>query len=356
MTKEQKKGLLAAAAGALLLSQAAHGAEQKLYLFNWTEYMDPAIITAFEKQFNVDVVESYFGSLDEMYAKLQAGGTSQYDVVIPSNYYVPRLIHAGLVQPLDKSQLPNLPNVMDKFKNTAYDPGEKYTVPYQWGTTGIIYNEKVFPNAAESWALLFDPDVNKGQPFSMMTDGQVMFGAACAYQGKGYDCTGQGAWVDAAKLVLKTKHRSNFTGFVDGTPVLPQVARGVTQLGLTYNGDYLLDKSENPEGYKHLNFMLPKEGSELWVDTMMIPSKAPHPELAHQFINFILDARVGAQLSNYNFYSTPNQASVQYLEPELQQPPALPTDEQMKHLFFTPSLDGQELQMFQQIWSDVKSR
>jgi len=352
----QAKRWLVGLGSALLLSTTVHAAEQKLFLFNWSQYMDPDIIKAFEQKYHVDVVQSYYGSLDEMYAKLQAGGDSQYDIIVPSNYFVPRLVKAGLVQPLNKAELPNLDNVMDRFKDPSYDPGEKYTAPYQWGITGIVYNAKVFPHAPDSWSLLFDPKENKGQPFSMISDGQVLFGAACAYLGKGYNCTGQQNWVDAAKLVLKTKQRSNFTGFIDGTPVLQQVARGVTQVGMTYNGDFLADKESNPEGFKDLEFMIPKEGAEVWVDSMMIPRRAPHPKLAHEFINFILNPKIGAQLSNYNMYSTPNKASVQYLDPLLRKPPALPTPEQMKRLEFTPSLDGKQLQLFQQIWSDVKSR
>ncbi|MCM2970979.1 ABC transporter substrate-binding protein [Larsenimonas suaedae] len=343
-------------AGGLLFCGSAFGATQKLYLFNWTEYMDPDIIKAFESKYDVDVVESHFGSLAEMYAKLQAGGDAQYDVIVPSNYFVPRLIKAGLVQPLELDKVPNMANVMDKFQHPSYDPGQAYSAPYQWGTTGIVYNTKAYPDAPASWSLIFDPEQTGGQPFSMMTDGQVMIGAACAYLGKGYQCTDRKSWAEAAKLLLKTKHRDNFTGFVDGTPALPQMARGVTQAALTFNGDYLLDKAENPDGFKYLEYVLPEEGSELWVDVMMIPKRAPHPELANAFINFILDAKVGAQLSNYNYYSTPNKAAVPHLDPELQVPPAMPTDEQMAKLYFTPSLDGEALQTFQQIWSEVQSR
>ncbi|RKR02559.1 spermidine/putrescine-binding protein [Kushneria sinocarnis] len=348
--------LLTLGLGSALAAGTTPAAEQKLYLFNWTQYMDPEIISEFEQRHDVDVVQSYFGSLAEMYAKLQAGGDSQYDVIVPSNYFIPRLIDSGLVQKLDRSQIPNLDHVMSRFQNPAYDPQAQYSVPYQWGTTGIVYNTETFPDAPQSWSLLFDPDVNASQPFSMMTDGQVMLGAACAWQGNDYNCANREAWVEAAKLLLDTKGRRNFTGFVDGTPVLQQLERGVSQVGLTYNGDYLLNRSENPEAYEHLDFMLPKEGSELWVDAMMIPARAPHPELAHEFINFILEAQIGARLSNYNRYSTPNKAAVPYLDEELQGPPAQPSKEQMARLQFTPSLDGQQLQTFQQLWNEVKSR
>src|SRR5699024_5209890 len=141
----------------------------------------------------------------------------QYDVIFPSNYFVPRLIATGLIQPLNKDLIPNYDNLMDRFQNPDFDPGGKYTAAYQWGTTGIAYNTEDLPDAPHSWALLFDPGVNANYPFAMITDAQVLFGAACAYLGNGYTCTGKDKWKQAAQQVLKTKQRANFSGFVNGT-------------------------------------------------------------------------------------------------------------------------------------------
>lgn len=344
------------ALGGLMLAGVAQAEEGKLYLFNWTEYMDPAIIQAFEDKYDVDVVQNYFNSLPEMFAKLNTGGASQYDIIVPSNYYVPRLIETGLVQKLDKSQLPNFDNIMDQFKNTDYDPNSDYSAAYQYGVTGIVYNAETFPDAPKSWSLLFDPQINPGRPFGLMGDGQVSMGAACAYLDHGYTCTDPDAWKQSAKLLLDTKQRDNFSGFVDGTPALQQLARGVTHVSLSYNGDYLYYKEENPDSFANIEFMIPDEGTEIWVDSMMIPSEAPNPELAHKFINFILDPEIGAQLSNYNYYSSPNEAAKQYLDEVLTQPPVTPTDADLERLYFTPSLQGDKLQIFNQLWTEVQSR
>ncbi|MBZ9557226.1 MULTISPECIES: spermidine/putrescine ABC transporter substrate-binding protein [unclassified Modicisalibacter] len=350
------KTQLAAVLGGLLLAGGAQAASEKLYLFNWTQYMDPAIIKSFEDKYDVEVVQNYFNSLPELFAKLKAGGASQYDIIVPSNYYVPRLIETGLVQKLDKSKIPNFDNIMDKFRDTAYDPGSEYTAAYQYGITGIVYNAETFPDAPKSWSLVFDPEVNPGYPFGLMGDGQVSMGAACAYLGHGYDCTDLDAWKESAKLLLETKQRSNFSGFVDGTPALQQLARGVTHVSLTYNGDYLFYKEENPDTFKNIKFMIPDEGTEIWVDSMMIPAQAPHPDLAHKFINFILDPEIGAQLSNYNYYSSPNAAAKPYLDEVLTEPPVTPADSDIDKLHFTPSLDGDKLQTFNQLWTEVQSR
>ncbi|MCK0744154.1 ABC transporter substrate-binding protein [Chromohalobacter nigrandesensis] len=348
---------IAATLGGLLLASGVQAQEDnKLYLFNWTQYMDPAIITAFEEKYDAEVVQNYYNSLPEMFAKLNAGGVSQYDIIVPSNYYVPRLIETGMVQKLDKSKIPNLDNVMEQFQDPGYDPQSTYSAPYQWGVTGLVYNTETFPDAPKSWSLMFDPEINPGHPFALMGDGQVSMGGACAYLSHGYDCTDTEAWKEAARLLIDTKNRDNFSGFVDGTPSLQQLARGVTHVALSYNGDYLFYRQDNPESFENIEFMIPDEGTEMWVDTMLIPSKAPHPDLAHKFINFILDAKIGAQLSNYNYYASPNAAAQPYLDDILTQPPIQPSEEDMQRLHFTPSLQGEQLQVFQQLWSEVQAR
>ncbi len=347
---------IAVTLGGLLLAGGVQAEEGKLYLFNWTQYMDPEIIEAFEAKYDVEVVQNYYNSLPEMFAKLNSGGNSQYDIIVPSNYYVPRLIETGLVQKLDKSKLSNLDNVMEQFKNPSYDENSAYSAPYQWGVTGLVYNAATFPDAPKSWSLMFDPEVNAGHPFALMGDGQVSVGAGCAYLDHGYDCTDPSAWKETAKMLLETKNRDNFSGFIDGTPALQQLARGVTHVSMSYNGDYLFYREENPDAFKDIRFMIPDEGTEKWVDVMMIPSKAPNPDLAHKFIDFILDAEVGAQLSNYNYYASPNEAAKPYLDEVLTEPPVLPSDDDLERLSFTPSLEGQQLQTFTQLWSEVQSR
>ncbi len=357
MSHSKRTALIAAAVAGLATAGAANAQKaDTLYLFNWSQYMDPAIIEAFEKAHDVEVVENYFNSNGEMFAKLRAGGSSQYDVVVPSNYFIPRLIETGLLQPLDHEQIPNIDNLMPKFRDPSYDPGNEYTVAYQWGTTGIVYNKETLGEAPDSWSVLFDPELNGEQPFALQTDGQVVFGAACAYLGHGYDCTGRDELKSAAKLVLDTKRRDNFSGFIQGTPVLQQIARGSVHAGMTYNGDYIFYKTEDPEAYENIEFMLPEEGTELWVDNMVIPKDAPHPELAHEFINFMLNAEMGAKLSNYTYYSSPNAAALEKLDPILQEPPITPTPEQMDTLAFTPSLKGDDLKFSQQLWTEVQSR
>ncbi len=341
---------------ALQVALMAEADARTLNVFNWSQYMDPGIIEAFEAEYDVNVVENYFNSNGEMFAKLRAGGESQFDIIVPSNYYVPRLIETGLVQPLDHEQIPNLNNLLEAFLNPDFDPGNDYSVAYQWGTTGIVYNRAVLGDVEKSWSVLFDPEVNPNQPFAVPEDAQVVLGSICAWLGHGYDCQDREQLLEAAEVMLNTKDRRNFVGFVQGTPVLQQIARGAVQAGITFNGDFVFYKDEDPEAYADIEFMIPEEGAEVWVDNLMIPSGAPEPELAHAFINFLLRPEVAAQLSNWTYYASPNAAAQPLLDPVLQEVPITPSDAEMEVLAFTPSLKGEELQFLQQLWREVEAR
>ncbi|WP_275287122.1 polyamine ABC transporter substrate-binding protein [Halomonas elongata] len=340
--------------GAGTMAIAADG--DKLYVFNWTEYMDPEVVSDFEEAYDVEVVQNYFTSNAEMFSKLSAGGDAQYDVVVPTDYFVPRLIEAGLVQPFGPSLLQGREHLMEAFRHPSYDPEERYSVPYLWGVTGIVYNTETFPDPPTSWRLLFDPDANPDQPFALLGgDPQVALGMACAYQGAGFDCVGQQPWVEAARLVGETLDRPNFTGFVDSTAAVEQVARGVAQVAVTYSGDVEYRKAASPDTYAHLEFFVPEEGSQLGVDTLVIPARAPNPELAHAFINFLMRPENAARSADYAYYRTPNEAALERLPPALAESSRL-DDDRRERLVTTPLIEGETLQLLQQLWTEVRSR
>ncbi|QEA37978.1 spermidine/putrescine ABC transporter substrate-binding protein [Pistricoccus aurantiacus] len=340
----------------LLAGLPVLAAAEKLYLFNWTEYMDPEVVNAFEQEYDVEVIQNYFTSNAEMFSKLAAGGDAQYDVVVPTDYFVPRLIQAGLIQALDPEIVDNRDNLMDAFRQPDYDPEERFSVPYLWGVTGIVYDTTTFEDPAHSWSLLFDPEINPDQPFALLGgDPQVSLGMACAYQGNGFDCVGQEPWVEAAKLMRKTLDRGNFTGFVDSTAAIDQIARGVTKVAVTYSGDLDYRKADSPETYGNLAFFIPEEGSQLGVDTLVIPARAPHPTLANQFIEFMLRPENAAKAANYAFYRTPNEAALELVEPSLKESSRLESS-QRDVLVTTPLIEGDQLQLLQQLWNEVRSR
>ena len=352
-------GLLGAA-GLAQAQNAGKPAGDKLYLLNWAEYMSPKVIAAFESQCHCQVVQSYFTSLGELLAKLKAGGTSQYDVVVPSEYIIKRMVQEKLLARLDKAKIPNLKNIMPKFAADSSGLNGDYAVPYLWGTTGIAYDDRKIklPAGTEpSWAILFDPKVNAEYPFAVMGgSGMETVGAACAYINLGYDCTGKDAWLKAAQLVRATKERKNMVGFQDGTPAIHQLENGTLAAAMVYNGDFAFFQAQNPKLYEHLRFVLPKEGANIWVDNMAVPIRAPHPELAMAFINHVLDARQGAELANFTHYATPNAATQPFLGEALRSPLITPSEEEWRRLFHLPQLVGGELKLFNQIWGAVQAQ
>jgi spermidine/putrescine transport system substrate-binding protein len=354
--KHTKPGLWIGAgvlALALTAPRFAQADQPTLNLFNWSDYISEGIIDGFELDCGCKVVETDYESNSEMAAKLAAGGDSQYDVVVPSSYYVPELAAEGLIQPIDHSQLSNFNNLFPKFQNPSYDPGDKYSVPYQWGTTGIEYDPKKIPNPGGGWGVLFDPKINPNYPFTIAKgEGRDQIGAACAYLGYGFNCDQESQWLAAAKLIEQTKKRPNFAGFVDETPAEQEEKNGLIAVTMAYNGD--VGECYADGSCAALKYYLPKEGTEIWVDTMAIPAHAPHPALALQFINFILAAHNGADLSNFNEYASPNQAAQPYLSGSIMNSELIqPTDADFKDLQFLAPLKGAQYKLFNDIWTSV---
>jgi len=355
------KNLLAKLAGSVLaaallagaLSTPARAQGKTLYLFNWQDYIGADLVKQFEAHCSCKVVQTYYDSNAALEAKLRVGGNSQYDVVVPSSYYIPQLVAEGLIRELDKKALPNFKNLMTRFQDPSYDPHDAHSIPYQWGTTGIAYMKAKLSNLPDSWSVLFDPKVNPSYPFAIMGgSGRDTMGAACAYLGYGFSCNKKSEWLAAAKLIATTMKRPNFSGFVDGDPAMKQIKSGTLATGMTFNGS--VAQCYDDKSCTGAEYIVPKEGSEIWVDAMAIPTHAPHPELAYDFINFILSAKAGAELSNGNLYASPNAAAKPYFAKLLDTALITPTAEESKRLHFLEPLAGKELQEFNAIWTAVR--
>ncbi|MGK5092770.1 spermidine/putrescine ABC transporter substrate-binding protein [Deltaproteobacteria bacterium TL4] len=337
----------------LLLGSTVTAAQNELRIFIWSEYMDEAQMTqAFEKKTGIKVKLDLYESNEDMMAKLQAGGTSQYDLIVPSDFIVPSLINLKLIQKLDRSQLPNLKNLGQTFRETTFDPGNAYTVGWQWGTVGLMYNKKkIKAQDTLSWNILFDPAKNPG-PFCMIDSVREMLGITLAYLGYDFNSTNPKELKAAAELLIKTKKRSSSMGFKGGVGGKNDVVAGVANAAIVYNGDAVRAIAENTD----LAFIVPKEGGPIWIDVMSIPAQAPNPDAAHKWINWILEPEVGAALSNYNHYASPNEASKPHLAKEdLNNPGVWPTPETMKVLRFVKDL-GDQNKIIDQTWTMVKAQ
>ena len=325
-------------------------AQKEMRLFIWSEYMDPEIIKAFEKQNNLKVRIDLYESNEDMLAKLQAGGVSQYDVIVPGDYIIPTLINLKLIQPLDKSKVPNLKNLDPKFANPPYDPGNQYSAAYQWGMSGIMYRKDKVQSPPDSWAAILGP---KGSgPYVLMDSIREMMGGALRYLGYSINSKDPKQVQAAGKLLLDAKKSSRALGFEGGVGAKNRLVAGTATYAVVYNGDAIKAAGES----KNVAFVVPKEGAALFVDNMAIPARAPNPDAANKFINFILEAKIGAQLSNYNRYATPNKAALAYInKDDLGNPAIYPSEAVKSKLEFVLDL-GKDSRLYDEVWTAVKSR
>jgi len=343
--------ILLAAALVLLTCASAWCADKELNLYIWSEYMGPEIIPNFEKQTGIKVRVDYYETMEDMMAKLQAGGASQYDVVVPTDYGVPAMIKLGLLKELDHSKIPNMKNLNAKFIDCPYDPKNAHTVAYQWGTLGMFYNKKKITGPV-SWSLMFDPAKQVG-PFVLLDSVREMLGICESYMGMSVNTVNTDELKKVADVMLQAKNSPNFQGFEGGVGGRAKVLSGGAVAAITYNGDAMRGIQEDPENTAFAN---PVEGTVIWVDNMAIPANAPNPEAAYKFINYILDAKVGAGLSNWTQYPTPNNAAKPFITPEdLENEAIYPTEEYMGKLQFLNDI-GDNARLYDELWTMVKTR
>ena len=273
--------------------------KQVLKLFNWGEYIGENTVSAFEEQFNCKVICEYFDSNEMMYTKVQAGDC--YDVLIPSDYMIERMISEDLLQPIDLSKVPNMEYLSDGVKNLAFDPTNEYSVPYLWGNVGLIYNKNNVPTELieeQGYSILQNTDyVGKIYMYDSERDAFMLALKALGYSSN----TENDAEINEAYEWLKQVNDT-----MDPVYVTDEVIDGMLNenkdIGVVYSGDaaYVISENEN------LSFTIPKEGSNLWCDCMVIPKNAENPDLAHEFINFALSYDAALDISETVGYTSAN--------------------------------------------------
>ncbi|HJL91721.1 MAG: spermidine/putrescine ABC transporter substrate-binding protein [Acidimicrobiales bacterium] len=286
-----------------------------LALYNWAEYIDEEQLAEFATEYGISATMDVYDSNEAMQPIISAGN-SGYDVIVPSDYMVSILIADKKVQKLNSDAIPNAENISADFSGLYYDPSGEYTVPYQWGTTGIGVNTAVvgkdFPR---SWGLIFDPSISGAfdGKIQLLNDPRETMGAALKYLGYSLNTTDKGELDKAKDLVSSTADRLAAFNTDSADEFLTS---GETVIGHGYSGDMFVQflETDNPEDYV---YFVPEEGGTRWIDNMGIPFDAPHPCTAHTFINWLLGGDQGAALSNWNYYGTPNDAAVAGLDEDL---------------------------------------
>ncbi|HUF16257.1 MAG TPA: spermidine/putrescine ABC transporter substrate-binding protein [Acidimicrobiia bacterium] len=307
-----------------------------LNLYNWTEYIPYGsiaednevddLLAAFEEEHGVEVVLTEYESNEAMLAQVEAGG-APYDLVVPSDYMVSLMSGSDLLVRLNKDAIPNLANIDPRFTGLPFDPNGDFSVPYQWGTTGIGFSYEVVDDTEGiSWGLLFDAEqrADYAGSISMLDDSREALGAALKYLGYSLNSTSQDELDEAAALIRETKEdiaTFSSAGYED------LLVEGTVMVAQGWNGDFFLAfdnaSTDDYDAYEDFGYAVPDEGGVVWVDNVAIPTTAESPCTAHAFIDFLLDAQNGATLTNYNYYASPNAAAEEFIYPEILEDPAI---------------------------------
>lgn len=323
-------------------------ATSTLNLFIWSEYIDPAVVAEFQKRFDCKVTLDFYEDEAGMMARLQGGGASQFDVIVPPDHSVPALIKLKLVAPLAHENIPNLRHIEERFASPWYDPGNRFTVPYQWGTVGIYMRKSGNP-IEQTWGLLFDPKLQPGE-FVLIDSMRDAFGSVLRYKGFSINSVVPKELQQARDVLIETKKRAR--GFEGGVGGKNKVLSKEVVAAISYSGDAVRGMKEDTNTV----YFIPKEGSQIWVDNLAICARAPHRAIAEKFLNFILDPEIGARLADFNQYATPNKAAKQHVKPEnLKNPAIYPDAETMARLEFLRDV-GKSTRLYDEVWTQVKAR
>lgn len=359
----KKLGLTAALAAALSTSAVAE--EQVLNVYNWSDYVDPAIITAFEEETGIKVNYDVYDSNEVLEAKLMSGG-SGYDVVVPTGAFLERQVKAGIYAEIDRSKLTNYSNLDTVLteKIARHDPDNKHNVPWAWGTIGLGYNEamvkeRLGANAElDSLDLIFNPEVSAKLAdcgIGILDSPAEVVSVALNYLGLDPNSEKKSDLKKAQNLLSSV--RGNYKYF-HSSKYISDLASGEICVALGYNGDVLQSQSRAEEtglGQK-IEYRVPKEGTLVWFDLMAIPSDAPHPDAAHKFIDHMLKAESGAGIANYVYYAVANKAAEPLINSDVTGNPGIYPSEKVKATLFTQNAHSAKFdRLLTRAWTNVKT-
>ncbi|MBQ7715066.1 MAG: ABC transporter substrate-binding protein [Clostridia bacterium] len=322
-------------------------------VYNWGEYIavdegdgEFDTNTEFEKLTGINVVYSTFATNEELYAKLKGGGT-KYDIIIPSDYMISRMINEGMLEKLDLNNIPNV-EYIDKTIDSSYDPTGEYSVPYMWGVVGIIYNTKLVDenDDFETWDILWDPKYMGS--ILMFSSPRDAFGIAEKKLGYSYNTEDPDELAAAAELL---KEQKPLVQAYVADEVFDKMGGGEAALAVYYAGDAITMMGDNPD----LAFAVPREGTNIYTDAMCIPKGAPNKEAAEMYINFMCETKTALANVEYTCYSTPHTEAYENLDEETQTSVSYPDDEVKAKGEVYRALSDQGSKLLDEYWTDIMS-
>jgi len=320
---------------------------RRVNVFIWTEYLPDDVVADFERRTGIDVHVDLYDSNEALLAKLQSG-VAGYDLVVPSDYMMKIMIPSGLVQPLDRAQLRGVGNLEPRFLDQAFDPGNRHSVPYLWGTTGLGYDRTRVAAPVDSWQAVFEP--RHAGRILLLDDVREVFGIALRLDGRSINERDPAALRRAAerlkqqKRLVRTYNSSDFANLL---------AAGDVDLAQGFNGELAKVVATDP---KRFAYVVPKEGGTLWIDSLTIPKDAPNSAEAHELISFLLEPEVAARIVNAVRYAGANRAAHPHIDPAILADPAVyPPPEVLERCELIEDL-GEVTPLLDQLWTEVKAQ
>ncbi|MEE4216518.1 MAG: extracellular solute-binding protein [Xanthomonadales bacterium] len=330
----------------LLTFPLAASAADKVVVYNWSEYVPEEVLERFTEETGIEVVYSTYESNEVMYSKLQLQNNQGYDVVFPSTYYVAKMAGEGRLRPLEKDKLPNLASLDPTLLDKAYDPGNRFSLPYFWGSTGIGVNaDEIDPSTIRSWKQLWEPQYKR--QLLLTDDVREVFHVALSINGHSPNTTDPVEIGQAYELLKGLM--PNVLVFNSDAPREPFLA-GDVSLGMIWNGEVVMAQEEDDA----IRYVYPDEGAVFWVDSYVIPAGAENVDEAHRFIDFMMRPEIAQACVEYVGYATPNKAALELLDEETRNNPVIfPPAEVVENGEFQTDV-GEAIELYNKYWEMLK--
>ena len=325
---------------------ATAGDPQTIIVYNWGDYIDPELITQFEQETGYKVIYETFDSNEAMLTKIKQGGTN-YDIAIPSEYTIHKMVEENLLEKLDYSKIKGMEHIDPRFLHQSFDPNNTYSIPYFWGTLGIVYNTKVYPEGMISeWRDLWNPDLKDSILF--IDGAREMMGIALQTQGHSLNERDVAIVKEAGKF-LKTLMPNAKAIIAD--EMKTYMIQGEANVAVTFSGEAAKMLSENED----LAYVVPSEGTNLWFDNIVIPKTVGNKEGAYAFINFMLRPEIAAKNALYVGYATPNKDALALLPEEITSDESFyPSEEAMENMEVYENLGTDLLSLYNELFLEAK--
>ena len=335
-------------------------ADGVLHLYNWNNYISAETVARFEEQCSCRVVQDYYSDNEEMLAKLAAGATG-YDIIVPTGNAMESLIRQQALRPLDKSKLPNLRNISPAYLDTAFDPGNRFSVPYAYTLTLLGYNMQKMRELGlptDTWAVIFEPEYLKKvkNRITVLDSQRELMAAALKYLGYSANDTDEAHWKQARDLIIRAKP---YWAAFNASSYIKELTVGNIWLVHGYSNDIFQANLDAQKAGRKFSIAssIPKQGAVLSLDSMVLHKTGPRPDLALRFIDYMLEGSNSAELTNLIGSGNPNIDALRYIKPEIAQNPAIfPDTQHQANLEMLRDLDRHQRRVLSRMWTEIKLR